>query len=100
MERDAFKYPHTFKRALQLEAAGQDVQQCLQLALSKLKYFPSIVFWDENRHPKAKWNKRDYIELYSQTEMPSTEAQAAALLGDICANMERSNLTYAKHIQK
>lgn len=100
VERDAFKYPHTFKRALQLEAAGQDVQQCLQLALSKLKYFPSIVFWDENRHPKAKWNKRDYIELYSQTEMPSTEAQAAALMGDICANMERSNLTYAKHIQK
>lgn len=67
---------------------------------SKLKYFPSIVFWDENRQPKAKWNKRDYIELYSQTEMPSTEAQAAALMGDICANMERSNLTYAKHIQK
>jgi len=100
VERDAFKYPHTYKRALQLvEAAGQDVKLCLQLALSTFKLFPAIVFWDENRLSKAKWN-RDFTELYSETEMPSSEALAATLMGDICSAMERGNLTYGKYLQR
>ncbi|MGL5591361.1 MAG: hypothetical protein ACRDCF_01340 [Mycoplasmoidaceae bacterium] len=96
-ERNAFKYPHTFGRAIQLvRAAGHDVQRCLELGLSQLKLFPSIVFWDENRNVKAKWNKKDYVELYGQNDPASNEAQAAALMGDVCSNLEKKQLTYSK----
>lgn len=69
-ELNVFGYPHTFGRAIQLaQSMGYDIQHCQQLGLLQLKFFPSIVFWDEQRNLKAKWNKKDYTELYRQTDL-------------------------------
>ncbi|MGL5643877.1 MAG: hypothetical protein ACRCW3_03860 [Metamycoplasmataceae bacterium] len=100
-DRKGFNYPHTFGRAIELaQDAGHDVETCLQLGLSGFKFFPSIVYWDEKRHPKAKWNKIDYIELYRPTETPSAKATAAACLGDVCSAIEKRGLSYSANLVK
>lgn len=101
LERKGFGYPHTFKRAAELVvSAGRDVELCLQLAFSSFKFFPKIVYWDEHRNPKAKWNKRDFIELHSPTETPSLAARAASLKGDVCSKIEKLGLSYSKNLDK
>lgn len=67
---------------------GLDPATCLELALSKLKYFPHIRYWDEKRHCKAKWNFRDYVELYQPSQVPLAASCAAAYQGDVCAKMK------------
>lgn len=63
--RKGFHYPFTFERALALVLAhGNDPAECLCLGVQSFKWFPSIVFWDEARNPKVKWDKRSFIELY------------------------------------
>ncbi|MGL5902895.1 MAG: hypothetical protein ACRCZO_09435, partial [Cetobacterium sp.] len=99
--RKGFNYPHTFGRAVELaQGAGHDVESCLQLGLAGFKLFPSIVYWDEQRHPKAKWNKIDYIELYRPTETPSAAAAAAAYTGDVCSAIHKRGLSYSGNLVK
>lgn len=101
VERKAFGYPHTFGRAVQLaQEAGHNVLECLQLGLADFKIFPAIVYWDENRHPKAKWNKVNYIELYRAAETPSAKALAAAYTGDVCSSIERRGLCFSKNLTR
>lgn len=100
-ECKGFCYPHTFGRAIELaQGAGHAVQTCLQLGLAGFKFFPSIVYWDEKRHPKAKWNKIDYIELYRSTETLSAKASAAACTGDVCSAIEKRGLSYSSNLVK
>lgn len=100
-ERKGFDYPMTFGRALEMaRAEGHDVYSCLELGTKELKYFPAFTFWDEQRHPKARWNQKDYIELHKSTEAPSNAAEAAALLGDVCAEMEKRGLCYSSNLQR
>ncbi|KAK2892697.1 hypothetical protein Q8A67_012685 [Cirrhinus molitorella] len=44
---------------------------------------PPIETWisDQQRNPKAKWNKKDVIELYKPTDIPSAKSLAAAMTG-------------------
>lgn len=89
-ERKGFRYRHPFGRALELAiSVGHDIVEFLQLGLSGFKYFPAITFWDKQRNPTAKLNKKNYTELYGPTEKPSAAAQAATLLGDILSNIEK-----------
>lgn len=83
-ERKAFNHPLAFGRAVELaQSAGHDVSRCLIQEMQEYKYFPCITYWDEKRHPKAKWNKRDYIQLLNDGETPSPVADAAAVIGDV-----------------
>lgn len=54
-----------------------DPIHCLELGLSKLKFFPHIKYWDENRNRKARWNFKDFVELHKPSEVPSAAARAA-----------------------
>ncbi|KAK9977197.1 hypothetical protein ABG768_019018 [Culter alburnus] len=75
-------------------------QRTVSLGLSKYKYFPHIKYWDEQHHLKTRWNTKDYIELYKQTEIPSAAARAAAYLGDVCAKIDELGLSYAMNLRK
>ncbi|KAK2885211.1 hypothetical protein Q8A67_016048 [Cirrhinus molitorella] len=100
-ERKAFNYPLTFGRALQLaQNTGHDVNECLQLGMMGFKIFPAIVYWDEKRHPKARWNKINYVELYRVNETPSTKALSAAYTGDVCSCIEKRGLSYSRNLTK
>ncbi len=100
-ERKGFGYPHTFGRALELtNSVGHDTQELLHLGLLGFRYFPAITFWDEQRNPKARWNKKNYVELLGPTEKPSAAAQAAALFGDVCSTIEKKELCYARNLQR
>lgn len=100
-ERKAFNHPLTFGRAVELaQSAGHDVSQCLIEGMQKYKYFPYITYWDEKRHPKAKWKKRDYIQLLNNGEAPSPAADTAAVICDVCAEIERWSLCYSSNIQR
>ncbi|XP_047665816.1 uncharacterized protein LOC125140694 [Tachysurus fulvidraco] len=100
-EKKAFRYPHTFGRAIEMaQSEGHDVQHCLQLALSSFSYFPHLVYWDEKRNTVAKWNKKNFIQLLKPTDMPSIETQALAMTGDVAANLQKLDLTYARNLIK
>ncbi|CAM4428180.1 unnamed protein product [Leuciscus chuanchicus] len=100
-ERKGFDYPMTFGRAKEMaRPAGHDVYSCLELGTKELKFFPAFTFWDKQRHPKARWNRKDNIELYKSTEAPSNAAEAAALLGDVCAEIEKRGLCYSTNLQR
>ncbi|RXN03373.1 leucine-rich repeat-containing 2 [Labeo rohita] len=43
--------------------------RCLEVGVAKLKFFPSIKYWDENRNLKAKWNFKHSIELHQPSQM-------------------------------
>lgn len=78
-ERKGFDYPRTFGRALEMaRAAGHDVYSCLESGTSELKFFPA----------------------FTSTEAPSTAAEAAALLGDVCAEIEKRGLCYSSNLQR
>lgn len=47
---------------------------CMDLGLNGVKFFPAVTSWDEQRHQKAHWNKRDWVEVYNATEAPSNAA--------------------------
>lgn len=64
------------------------------------KYFPSITYRDEHRHPKARWNRNHYIELYKATEAPSNATEAAALVGDVCADIGKRGLCYSSNLKR
>lgn len=99
--RKGFGYPLTFERALKIVTSYcLDPVPCLESALSKLKYFPSIRYWDEKRHCKAKWNFKDYVELHKPTEVPSAASRAASYCGDVCARMEELDLTFSRNLRK
>jgi len=59
----------------------------MDLGLNGVKLFPALTFWDEQRHPKARWNKRDFIEVYNAKDALSNAAEAVALVGDVCAEI-------------
>lgn len=102
-ERKGFDYPMTFGRAKEMaRAAGHDVYSCLELGTKELKFFPAFTFWDEQRHTKARWNRKDYIELYKSTEAPSSAAEAvcAVCIGDVCAEIEKRGLCYSTNLQR
>lgn len=100
-ERKGFDYPMNFGRALEMaRAAGHDIYSSLKLGTKELKFFPAFTFWDEQRHPKARWNRKDYIEPYKSTEAPSNAAEPAALLGDVCAEIEKRGLCYSTNLQR
>ncbi len=99
--RKGFQYPLTFARALQLMLAhGHDPAECLRLGLQSLKWFPALAFWDEARNPKVKWDKISYVQLHLPTDTPSPAAQAAELTGDVCAMIERKDLSYASTLKR
>ncbi|CAM4733370.1 unnamed protein product [Leuciscus chuanchicus] len=82
--RKAFGYPLTFGRAVKMvTAASHDPAHCLSLALSGYRFFPNIKYWDEQRHLKAKWNFKDYVELHQPAKIPSAAARAASY---VCEN--------------
>lgn len=55
-DNKAFGYPHTFGRAVEIVTSFSfDPVRCLEFGLRKLKYFPKIKYWDENRNKTAKW---------------------------------------------
>lgn len=100
--KDAFPVPNTFKRARQLVAgAGHDVSQCLLARFQELKlqYFPAIKFRDIRNTKRVTWNFNDYVELHVSSEEPSAQAKGAAMVGDICIEIERHSLTYARNLE-
>ncbi|CAM4652162.1 unnamed protein product [Leuciscus chuanchicus] len=99
--RNAFGYPLTFGRAVQMVTAMSfDPAHCLTLDLAGYRFFPSIKYWDEHRHLKAKWNFKDYIELHHPHEIPSAAARAASYLGDVCSKIDELGLSYARNLVK
>lgn len=99
----AFVYPHTFCRAKQIVAeAGQDVLSCLKAGFEecKLHYFPALRYWSDKGNKKVSWNFKDFWEIHSNSEMPSIEAQAMSLVGDVCLDMERRGLCFGRNTQK
>ncbi len=100
-ERKAFGYPHTFGRAIAMVTSfGKDPAKCLEAALVKFKFFPHIRYWDEKRHCKAKWNKKDYLELHLPSQTPSAASLAASYRGDICAKIEEMDLAFSRNVNK
>lgn len=70
-KRKAFEYPHTFGRALKMVTSlSYDPIHCLELGLSKFKFFTHIKYWDKNRNRKARWNFTDFVELHKPSEVP------------------------------
>ncbi|KAK2881765.1 hypothetical protein Q8A67_019033 [Cirrhinus molitorella] len=62
--------------------------------------FPKYLrYWDEKRHCKAKWNKKDYVELHLPTQTPSAAALAASHQGNICAQIEELELMYSHNLK-
>ncbi|CAM4570007.1 unnamed protein product [Leuciscus chuanchicus] len=101
VESNAFGYPHTFGRAVQMVTSfSLDPVRCLELGLAKLKFFPKVKYWDENRNKKAKWNFKDFVELYQPTQVPSAASHAASYLGDVCAKIEAMDLSYSRNLNK
>ncbi|XDV36630.1 hypothetical protein PO909_006376 [Leuciscus waleckii] len=100
-ESKGFGYPHTFGRAVEMVTSfSLDPVRCLEFRLSKLKFFPKIKYWDENRNKKARWNFKDFVELYRPTQVPSAASRAAAYLGDVCAKIEELDLSYSRNLVK
>lgn len=98
-EQKAFNHPLTFGRAVELaQSMGHDVSLCLFEGMQEYKYFPCITYLDEKHHPKAKWNKRDCIQLLKDGEAPSPATDAAGVIGDVCAEIERIEpVLFIKH---
>lgn len=95
-EWKGFGYPHTFGRAVDMVTSmSLNPVRCLEFELSKLKFFPHIKYWDENRNRKARWNFKDFVELYCPTQIPSAASRAAAYLGDVCAKIEDLDLSHS-----
>ncbi|CAM4512747.1 unnamed protein product [Leuciscus chuanchicus] len=100
-ERKGFGYPHTFGRAVEMVTSKSlDPVCCLEFGLSKLKFFPHIKYWDENRNRKAHWNFKDFVELYRPTQIPSAASRAAAYLGDVCTKIKELDLSYSRNLVK
>ncbi|XDV14248.1 hypothetical protein PO909_002424 [Leuciscus waleckii] len=100
-ESKGFGYPHTFGREVEMVTSmSLDPVRCLEFGLSKLKFFPHIKYWDENRNRKARWNFKDFVELYRLTQIPSAASRAAAYLGDVCAKIEELDLSYSRNLVK
>lgn len=76
-------------------SSGHDVVECLvtmglyTLYLENTYRYKPIVTRQESPNLKAKWNFKDYIKLGKPTEAPSFKAQAAAIKGDVVAEIER-----------
>ncbi|XDV14249.1 hypothetical protein PO909_002425 [Leuciscus waleckii] len=98
--RNAFGYL-TFGHAIQMVTAmSYDPAHCFSLGLSGYRFFPSIKYWDEHRHLKAKWNFTDFVELHQPAEIPSAAARAASYLGDVCAKLDELGLSYSRNLVK
>lgn len=65
----------------------------------KLRYFPAIKFRDIRNTKRVTWNFNDYVELHVSSEEPSAQAKGAAMVGDICIEIERHSLTYARNLE-
>ncbi|KAK2887801.1 hypothetical protein Q8A67_016029 [Cirrhinus molitorella] len=99
--RKGFRYPHTFGRALDIvRSFSKDPEGCLLQAMSSLKFFPQIRYWDEHRNIKASWNLKDFVELYKATEQPSAASRAASYLGDVCSRLDQMELTFSRNLRK
>lgn len=101
--RDSFPAPFVFARARQLvRGAGKDVADCLVLGFQALdlRWFPSIKYRDLRKHKVLTWNFVDYVELYSKEGKPSVHALAGAMSGDICTEIERRSLSYARNLER
>ncbi|XDV46702.1 hypothetical protein PO909_014539 [Leuciscus waleckii] len=100
-ESKGFGYPHTFGRVVEMVTSiSLDPVRCLEFGLSKLKFFPKIKYLDENRNRKARWNFKDFVELYRPSQVPSASSRAAAYLGDVCAKIEELDLSYSWNLVK
>lgn len=56
--------------------------------------------WWVSSTEMAKWNKKDYVQLYKDNKAPSAAAEDAALVGDVYADIKRQSLCYSSNVQR
>lgn len=101
--RDAFPGPYVFARArLLVTRAGKDVEECLMSGFTDqgIRFFPDVKFRDLRKGKRMVWNARDFIEVHPENQAPSLSSVAASKVGDICLEVERRGLTYARNLER
>lgn len=68
-----------------VKKAGHDVTKCLMVGMleQKLRFFPAFKMWSIRNNEKVSWCGKEFWEIHDDTEMPSNEARAASLVGDV-----------------
>lgn len=95
-----FSFPHTFDRGRQLVSdAGHDVAACLLLGLGELgiKHFPLLRMKTGGRY-NARVVPGHFLAVHPEGKDPPEQAQIATLVEEICTEMERWRITYARNL--
>ncbi|XP_029281300.1 uncharacterized protein LOC115003588 [Cottoperca gobio] len=101
--RDAFPPPCTFRRTRELiTRAGKDVKTCLESGFIEhnIRFFADVKFRDTNKSKRITWNFKDYVEVHPDDQAPSLDSRAASMVGDICIEIERRDLTYPRNTER
>ncbi|KAK9977039.1 hypothetical protein ABG768_018860 [Culter alburnus] len=85
-----------------VKKAGHDVTKCQMVGMleQKLRFFPAFKMRSIRNNEKVSWCGKDCGEIHNDMEMPSNEARAASLIGDVCMELEQRNLSYSRHSEK
>lgn len=97
-----FSFPHTFNEGKRIVGeAGHDVVECLKMGLVelKLKFFPLLRTKDRSERYCARRAENLYLAVHPSTATPPLEATLASLTGDICLEIERRRLSYARNME-
>lgn len=91
-DRDSFKEPYTFQRALALMGEiGRDEHTILRLGVQglKLKFFPDCQTTDKSRHKRFVWNSNHILKIIDE-DCEIFEDDDVVLTLDIMHYMERN----------
>lgn len=97
----AYPFPLLFQKTQDLvQSSGADLRQCLTLGLKDLSlvWFPKLRIW-QTKHPKASWDQKSILQLYTQDRPINMEAKAARIEERVLAEMERRDLLYSKKLE-
>ena len=98
-----FSFPHTFNRGKEIvREAGHDVVSCLLLGFQELglTFFPRVRLTSQHKNYCVRRLPNLYVAVHPGKDDAPMEAQIATLSGDICTEMERRKLSYARNLER
>ncbi|KAM3603027.1 uncharacterized protein V6R79_022549 [Siganus canaliculatus] len=99
---EGFKFPMALNRAKELvRHKGLDVAECLRLGLEELplRWCPKITVW-QTRHPRASWDRRSIVEIYTKDRQITPESRVAVMLMRVLNELERRGLCYGTRLER
>ncbi|KAM3605325.1 uncharacterized protein V6R79_023838 [Siganus canaliculatus] len=101
-ESEGFKFPMALNRAKDLvRHKGFNVAECLRLGLEELplRWCPKITIW-QTRHPRASWDRRSIVEIYTKDRQITPESRVAVMLMRVLHELERRGLCYGTRLER